>query len=67
MGEKAEPNIEVDKAKSVLATKTLKFDQKKKKLEFLEYKDISRRFFILNFYIFLELSKIFIFFWNLNF
>ena len=28
MGEKAEPNIEVDKAKSVLATKTLKFDQK---------------------------------------
>ena len=31
MGEKAEPNIEVDKAKSMLATKTLKFDPKKKK------------------------------------
>ena len=28
MGEKAEPNNEVDKAKSVLATKTLKFDKK---------------------------------------
>ena len=29
MGEKVEPNIEVNKAKSMLATKTLKFDNKK--------------------------------------
>ena len=29
MGEKVEPNIEVNKAKSMLATKTLKIDNKK--------------------------------------
>ena len=30
MGEKVEPNIEVNKAKLMLATKTLKFDKNKK-------------------------------------
>ena len=38
---KVEPNIEVNKAKLMLATKTLKFDNNNKKnLNFLEYKGI---------------------------
>ena len=38
MGEKVEPNIEVNKAKSMLATKTLKFDNKKIKNKIIKNK-----------------------------